>query len=416
MTMKRFVYALVLFVIFAFCATAFLACGGDDDDEDRQPAQDDDDDITDDDDSTDDDDDDNDDDSSGSTWTFVVYMAADNDLYDFALEDLTEMKSVGSTSDVTILVIFDGTQQGDSRYLYIKEGEWEEEGAPGELNMADPQTVRDGAAWAFDNHPADRYALVFWNHGDGWMKGDRKAPYKTICQDDSAGGEYLGNDELDQALYWIRANTAATTIDLIGFDACLMQMVEIAYLARDDARVMVGSEETESGSGWAYDRFLAELVVDPGMSAATLGTHIAQTFVETPDSTQSAVDLTRISALAGAVDGFAQELISVGGISNGQVISAYNSTLYFDNYDYIDLYDFAEKIADASINSSLTASAQSVRNAVDDAVIWHGHGDSYFADEHGLSIYFPDPYLSFYDSTYEELAFAQDTDWKDAIQ
>jgi hypothetical protein len=40
-------------------------------------------------------------------WTFMVYMAADNDLEPFAINDLMEMQAVGSTDDVNIIVQMD---------------------------------------------------------------------------------------------------------------------------------------------------------------------------------------------------------------------------------------------------------------------------------------------------------------------
>ena len=40
-------------------------------------------------------------------WTFMVYMAADNDLEPEAINDLNEMELIGSTDDVNILVQID---------------------------------------------------------------------------------------------------------------------------------------------------------------------------------------------------------------------------------------------------------------------------------------------------------------------
>jgi hypothetical protein len=57
-----------------------------------------------------------------------------------------------------------------------------------------------------------------------------------------------------------------------------------------------------------------------------------------------------------------------------------------------------------------------VQAAVENAVIWHGHGESWYEDEHGISIYFPDPTgWSWFDPAYYDLEFAQDTTWDDLI-
>ena len=52
-------------------------------------------------------------------WTFMVYMAGDNNLEQFGLLDLSEMKRVGSTSDVAILAQFDRMASGITRRYHL---------------------------------------------------------------------------------------------------------------------------------------------------------------------------------------------------------------------------------------------------------------------------------------------------------
>jgi hypothetical protein len=52
-------------------------------------------------------------------WTFMVYMAADNDLEPFAINDLLEMQAVGSSDDVNIVVQVDRAE-GYEEYV----GDW----------------------------------------------------------------------------------------------------------------------------------------------------------------------------------------------------------------------------------------------------------------------------------------------------
>ena len=411
-----------LILILMFALATFAGCdsaedeearglGDDDDDDDTSSTDDDDDDSGD-----DDDDDDDDDDTTGSSWTFLVYMAADNDLEEHAHVDLSEMTSVGSTNNVNVLVVFDGVSPNDSRYYRVQKDELVVQEQPSELNMGDPDTLKAAASWAYSNYPADRYALVLWSHGTGWHKGSKGATYKYICEDYSGGDDWLNNTELDSALAWIRNNTDANPINLMGFDACLMQMIEIAYYIKDDARVLVGSQENESVNGWDYAGVLDALVANPSMTPDALGTTIAQTFVAIPDATQSALDLTKVQALADAVDTLADELVKVGGIGYYKVQNALYEACYFSDWDYIDLYDFADKIIDQDVNNDTTSAAQGVKSAVENCVIYSGVGAGYGdLDAHGVSIYFPDPDFSVFDIGYLDLAFAQDTDWDDVI-
>ena len=43
----------------------------------------------------------------GRSWTFMVYLDADNNLEEVGLDDFWETSSIGSTSDVAILVLMD---------------------------------------------------------------------------------------------------------------------------------------------------------------------------------------------------------------------------------------------------------------------------------------------------------------------
>ena len=53
-------------------------------------------------------------------WTWLVYMAGDNNLQGAGNDDLAEMKKVGSTADVNVIVQFDTEQNTTTRYLVEK--------------------------------------------------------------------------------------------------------------------------------------------------------------------------------------------------------------------------------------------------------------------------------------------------------
>ena len=78
----------------------------------------------------------------------------------------------------------------------------------------------DFTIWAMNNHPADRYALILWNHGGGWR--DRVKPdlpmLKAVCWDDTSGDDSLYMNEVKASLSTIKDEKGQ--IDLVGFDAC----------------------------------------------------------------------------------------------------------------------------------------------------------------------------------------------------
>ena len=55
-------------------------------------------------------------------WTFIVYMAGDNNLDGAALRDITEMAKAGSTKDVHVLVQLDRLEDQKTRRFRITQG------------------------------------------------------------------------------------------------------------------------------------------------------------------------------------------------------------------------------------------------------------------------------------------------------
>jgi len=119
------------------------------------------------------------------SWTVAVYMAGDNNLDPNAYLDLKEMKRVGSTADVNIVAQVDSLSAGSktTRYQLTKgQGATLSKDAKqklGNQNTGDPQSLIDFVSWVADNYPADRYALVLWNHGQGWDDTDIFAGERT---------------------------------------------------------------------------------------------------------------------------------------------------------------------------------------------------------------------------------------------
>ncbi len=359
-------------------------------------------------------------------WTFLVYLDGDNNLESAGIDDFLEMSSVGSSGDLNIVVQFDrvpGYETGygnwtDTRRFHVTPGlePWAANGASiGEANMGDPQTLIDFVAWGMSAYPADRYAVVLWDHGSGWlMPGAEKPLLKNIAYDDTSG-DALDMPELRGAMETL-SNGGADPLDLVGSDACLMGMIEVDGQLVPYVDVRVGSEETEPEDGWPYDAILSVLRSDPTMGAPQLGTVIVDAYYTSygDSQTQSAVDLgTPYAALSTAVDDLAAALIAGTGDHYATIATARSDTQRFAYSTYIDLYDFAYQINQQVSDTAINAAASAVMSAVDDAVIHERHGGNW-PGAHGISIYFPDS-EELYDVTYDGgenwLQFTADTQW-----
>jgi len=372
-------------------------------------------------------------------WLFMVYLDADNNLESAGIDDMNEMETAGSTDNVAIVVQMDraerdyaddttnGNWTGAKRLYVTQDTDTSIINSPviedlGEVNMGDPAVLQSFIEWAVANYPAQHYALVLWNHGSGWRgrEGDGET-VKSICIDDESGDE-LTMTELRSALNAASLSTGET-LDIVGFDACLMQMVEVAYQVMGSASrplvdITVGSEETEPGDGWDYASTLTALTADPTMTPAELGTQIVNDYVDfyssSWDITQSAVNLDYMEALATAVDSLAIAMINAPG-SWDAISTARSQAQEYYYYYYIDLYHFAQLVnQDATISQTVRDAASDVMTAVTNAVIAEGHTAS-VGDSHGLSIYYPETSGNYFSAYETDVLFTTDTHWDEFL-
>ena len=282
-------------------------------------------------------------------WTFMVYIAGDNNLDPAALTDIGEMAKVGSSKDVNVVVQLDRARDRKTRRFYITKGGGYAKDCVEifeETNTGDPAVLEAFILWAMERYPADRYALVIWNHGGGWWDEGARRARRNIAYDDSSGGDSLDNQELQEVLGKV-AQIRGKRIDVLGMDACLMAMVEVAYQLRDWVQITVGSEETEPFDGWPYDRVLGFLAKRPRIGASRLGREIVKAYIQSyqgkgEDVTQSAFNMQAIGGVVWNLDALSGELIADLGIRQVQeavAVARYYSPSFFDG-QYLDLYRF----------------------------------------------------------------------------
>ena len=402
-------------------------------------------------------------------WTVMVWMAGDNDLEDFGTGDIGELKRVGSTKDVHVVAQLDRMDDNCTRRYYLRKGTSIDADAVAELdetNTGDPRVAVDFFTWAMKTYPAQRYLTVIWNHGSGIDETDvykraaargvsvvrgarpsstvvprervraittrkfRRALFSTtieaavtnraIAYDDTAA-DFLDNVELKRVLAQVKKKVGRK-IDLVGFDACLMNMVEVAYQLRQDVALIVGSQETEPGDGWPYDKVLADLAAKPTMTPAELGKKIVQRYAASYASdsvTQSLLDLERLTPLATAIDKLAVALVKAikQPVEFAGVTKAIRDAQHFqDTRDFIDLHDLCahlcKRVKDPAVQSAASATMTLI-NPPKGIVAAEAHKGASVKGARGVSIYFPRGDVSV---AYDKLDFAKGTKWNTFIK
>jgi len=326
-------------------------------------------------------------------WCVMTYMSADADiaLANEALVDINEMEAAGNSSDVNIIVLYDGRATGDSRIYEIASDPGgfnsmiisptvDDQGAiidpvSGEADMSDPAVLRGFVNWTMANYPAQRYMLVFWGHGDGIIQGF--VPDK---------GSAMQVSEIGPAL-------AGFNIDIVGFDTCSMGHFEVAAELLGIAEIMIGSEAEEPISGWDYRTSLGKLAQKPWMNPRELATAIVSDYLAANTAgyvTQAAIDLKVFGEkLLPALENFVDVSLDFAYKDHSRIWSARNATSTFvDERDAVDLFEFLDNLCGMAISDPVLKRATGILETENELMIHSGTGTS-FPGARTMAVHFP---------------------------
>jgi len=342
-------------------------------------------------------------------WTFLVYLAAANDLNQFASLDLQEMMKVGSNENVNIIVYLTLHEDGQpkvTKKLYIQKGSMVQVGDTMVRDSGDVITLEEALQWACVDYPSDHMAVVLWNHGSGPLNRYQKMlPSRGVCYDFDTD-HYLTDRDCLQAFSWARDHLrGGRKFDIIAFDACLLASLEMAYTLASCADYMVASEETIPGDGYQYAYVLNQFTttnVDPLSFAKLMVSAYNQEYIGTPDYTLSATDLNALNPLVDNCNAVAQILMSqLKGNSKAAVQATIkkcvstSNCLSFDQGVYIDLCQFyknlLKNIDGLKLSKSLVSQFKQVLNngiKLFTTVIKANVTSANYRQAGGLSIYF----------------------------
>jgi len=360
---------------------------------------------------------------SGGTrtkYTILVFLNAANDLDTFSDLNVNQMELAASNPQVRIVVQWKRIGQfsppwtGTRRYLIahdtnssVVNSQLLEEMGPN-VDMGDWRTLRDFVDWGMSSYPADHTVLVMWDHGSGWRT--RAAGGSRGVSFDDGTGNYIKTWELAQAL------EATPKIDILAWDASLMQMLEVAYEVKDVVNYIVGSEESPPGPGYPYDAIIARLAANHNMTPRDFTKVFVEEMIRAYGSnsniTQSSLDASKIGALGTAVSALADVLIAKRPFYPIQMQNARQSAESYSYYpEYKDLSDVCSQLAQKTGDNEIANACAVVQAAVSAAVVAEASG-SLHPRSHGVSINYPSAaQFSTQRSAYSLLAFARLTSW-----
>jgi len=401
-------------------------------------------------------------------YTLLVYIAGDNDLRSFVARNIQQMNAVASNQNLNILIHLDikiSSNQKVTRRYFIASRDNIINTNLGDsttqvMDSGDPTTLISAIQWAVKEYPAENYILILWDHGSGILDPlkrriinpaslfmfnpitqmfdlDRSVGFidliegndydqlnRGVCWDDTTHN-YLNNQKLHDALDYACNNILKKKFALIGFDACLMSMVEVAHNIGQYSDLMVASQEVELGAGWNYQAtFVPFLHGTPNNKQ--LARHMVKTYEQTyinitNDYTLSAIDLNFVDTLKQNIDTLALILLNSIEIhaKNSTIIKACahpNNCTHFEEPSYVDLYDFYSNLEN-SLALFVEQKPESIKDIkrilhqgkllIQQMVLAYTSGKN-ISRARGISIYFPTKSIH---PSYRLTPFAKDTAW-----
>lgn len=247
--------------------------------------------------------------------TLMVYMVG-SDLESrtmAASNDMVEMLSSKLDTDRVNLVIFTGGSEmwynnvsHDSNSTFLLTGKKEQKSfkllkkSKKNSSMGKSETLEGFVNYSCEKFPADRYALICWDHGNGPLIG--------FGRDKLFDNDSMELSELKTALSKTPFSKEKK-LDFIGFDACLMSSFEVCGALSPFAKYLIASQETEPGDGWNYS-FLKKL--NSTFDTKEIAGEILNSYYDhyekeksstfNPDLTLACLDLTKTEQTAQSMD------------------------------------------------------------------------------------------------------------------
>ncbi len=327
-------------------------------------------------------------------FTLMVYMNG-SDLeskHRLATDDLEEITQTLPPEGFEIVILTGGTKlwhnkdiddESLSVHTVTKEGfRAENKSELGSIGKSN--TLTNFITYTIEEHPAEKYGLLFWNHGNGSVNG---FGFDELYDYDS-----LTLPELEEGL---KKGAGEEKFAFIGFDACLMANVEVATAIFPYADYLIASQELEPGEGWDYSSFLPMMYEAEFDIEETLKS-MAYDFANSPNReemrTLSVIDLRKLNNLNKALDQFSLAVQRDLKCNNNFMeiakrrseVKAFGQPGFlYKGPDMIDIQDMTDKFKEL-----YPVETKEVKEALEACVIT-AHGNEVAGTNGGLSIYFP---------------------------
>ena len=398
-------------------------------------------------------------------WTIMIYMAGDNNLavdMAYAMEQIKQVSEQGADSP-NLFVYYDGnspsiptlycdfSETGKPRYVRSYK-------VPNKLywvpnkeneNAADPRSILNFVDWCVNmvevhnngeisfGRRAEKYALIFSGHSLGFQdiglfkdettgKSMKMSDFYNVLKWLVSDQKALEIYARDLKLEGLERDVSTTVLlgqklDILGFDSCVMGMLEVGYQFWDTAKTIIASEGSVPSAGWTYAKILGCLTGenDASNDPRRVAERFVKNFVRSQDSytvggvsvDMAAWDMSKFEDLAKAFNKLAEALIKCFEDEDSRIYSQMERVILqvhwkCQSYMYdqnVDLGDFCELLDrecgkvvkelgpgdDVKTLKGVQKACRNVLAKLKEAVILSGFSGGSYQYSNGVSVFFP---------------------------
>lgn len=335
-------------------------------------------------------------------WTIMVFM---NDATlasrELAGIDLYEMRQIGSTDDVKILVQrCSETGSGMVRYL-VEKGNMELLGTLSDASPTSSDALASFANWCFENYPAEKYLLILWSRDE-----------------DNSWDGLVSCLNLSKALSSFTEN-----VDLLVLDSSVKAELELLDELKGNVSVVVALQGAMPDDGFNYENIFQKVVANPHHTALEVSGSFVEDFKNLyqgrNDVAISVIDIAKVADVVGYLNDLGSDLLNFSDTSALWGIVLQTQSYFItpgEEASFRDLYDFCERLGALDLSDSTKETIENLKKSIEDMVKneWHV-SDGIVSGSRGVSLYIYT--LGSRESTYSGFTIATDaSDWYEFVK
>lgn len=385
---------------------------------------------------------------SAATWKVFLYADSSDQLSDMLIKNITDIMRGKPNDTVEFVIQLHAYYMSGLRFHVTHQGlKFIEEIQLSGNNQLD---FINGAQWAFANNTADHTMLIIGNHGWGildpqwneetkeWEVDEGGLSNSCMIKKRSALAReqhkrhrgflftvnprsYLTNPKLFEGLSYITTNILNNKkLDIIAFDTCMGDMLEIGYGIAPYAHYLVGNQSCSLLDGFAYQGIVESLNQQPNpRDAATAMVQAFDAYYREHDDsgiyTHAALDLSHIHGVCKALDTVIHRILNMPELTP-RLIKVCNDSPRFCLWPmYTDLVAWAHNVQsqlatlpESDAATALNHACNQLYHTVKSLVVARCGGHSTLGLAHGFAIYLPSNGV---DASYYTTPFAQECQW-----